>query len=247
MEKLELTGQRFDRLLVLREATPEEKPKDKNGKSKTRSFWICLCDCGKEVIISGRNLNSGNTKSCGCKQKEAVRKINFQDISNKRFGKLVALNVSDKKGKRGELYWHCQCDCGNTKEIMSTHLLQGKTLSCGCINSTNNMKIEKLLKELNISYEKEKSFQDLKGDKNMVLRFDFLIKYKNKIVLFEYQGEQHFYPIDYFGGEQSFKTQVHYDNLKRNYCKINNFPLIEWNYNEIINKENLIKKLEGAI
>lgn len=30
------------------------------------SHWRCLCDCGKEVVVSGHSLARGNTKSCGC-------------------------------------------------------------------------------------------------------------------------------------------------------------------------------------
>ncbi len=54
---INLIGQKFGRLIVIRRAD-----NDKQGKSR----WLCLCDCGKEKIIRGNNLKSGNTKSCGC-------------------------------------------------------------------------------------------------------------------------------------------------------------------------------------
>ena len=38
--------------------------------------WLCLCDCGKEVMVSGANLRSGVTKSCNCLQKETVSIVN---------------------------------------------------------------------------------------------------------------------------------------------------------------------------
>lgn len=56
MRKLELIGQRFERLLVIREA------KQKKG----RILWECLCDCGNICIPHGSSLRSGHTKSCGC-------------------------------------------------------------------------------------------------------------------------------------------------------------------------------------
>ncbi len=49
---IDLTGQRFGKLLVLNECD--------NYKCK------CLCDCGNTSIINKYNLISGNTKSCGC-------------------------------------------------------------------------------------------------------------------------------------------------------------------------------------
>ena len=55
-KKLDLTGQRFGRLVVL-----EEAPKKNN-----KIVWYCKCNCGNEKIISSNNLRSGTTKSCGC-------------------------------------------------------------------------------------------------------------------------------------------------------------------------------------
>ena len=35
-----------------------------------RSYWNCICECGKEKILSGKDVKSGNTKSCGCLERE---------------------------------------------------------------------------------------------------------------------------------------------------------------------------------
>ena len=51
------------------------------------------------------------------------------DITNKRFGKLVALEKA--QSRKGKTYWLCKCDCGNTKEIQTSHLTSGATKSCG--------------------------------------------------------------------------------------------------------------------
>ena len=63
------------------------------------------------------------------------------DITNQRFGKLVA--VSKAASKSGKTYWLCKCDCGNEKEIQTSHLIDGRTKSCGnCgfINDENKVK-----------------------------------------------------------------------------------------------------------
>ncbi|KKM72229.1 hypothetical protein LCGC14_1422620 [marine sediment metagenome] len=58
---IDLTGQKFERLLVVKYA----------GKKKSgATLWLCVCDCSKEKIIIGSHLKNGNTKSCGCLQKE---------------------------------------------------------------------------------------------------------------------------------------------------------------------------------
>ena len=58
MRKLiDLTGQRFGRLLVIRRVECE-----KHGEAK----WLCQCDCGNETAVFGYLLRSGKTSSCGC-------------------------------------------------------------------------------------------------------------------------------------------------------------------------------------
>lgn len=56
-----------------------------------------------------------------------------KDITNQRFGKLVALRKSNLVFPDGELRWECICDCGNTKILPGTRLRRGNVKSCGCI------------------------------------------------------------------------------------------------------------------
>jgi len=63
-------------------------------------------------------------------------------------------------------------------------------------------------------------------------------------VAFEYQGRQHFEPVDYFGGEESFKYIQELDNRKKKICRKNKVKLIEWNYNENIEESILFQKLK---
>lgn len=57
----------------------------------------------------------------------------FKDLSGLRFERLVVLKRSKRKGKRGETYWWCRCDCGTAKEILGTSLNHDRTKSCGCL------------------------------------------------------------------------------------------------------------------
>lgn len=61
MNRKDLTGERFGKLIVIR----FEGYKVFNDGHK-RSKWFCKCDCGKEITVMGGALTSGNTKSCGC-------------------------------------------------------------------------------------------------------------------------------------------------------------------------------------
>lgn len=59
----DLSSMKFGRLSVISRAD-----NSKSGKA----MWKCRCDCGNKVIVDGYSLRSGNTKSCGCLQREIV-------------------------------------------------------------------------------------------------------------------------------------------------------------------------------
>lgn len=62
---VDITGQVFNRLTVL----------SFDGRTKDRKLrWLCVCVCGNQARVAGRNLRSGNTKSCGCLMVETTRK-----------------------------------------------------------------------------------------------------------------------------------------------------------------------------
>lgn len=62
----------------------------------------------------------------------------------------------------------------------------------------------------------------------------------------EYQGRQHYEPIEHFGGEEHFKHQQENDVKKKALCKTHGITLIEWSYMEDITEANLIKHLSKA-
>lgn len=65
--KLDLVGQRFGKLVVIKRAGS-----DKHWKT----LWECQCDCGSPpLIVVGSNLTKGNSKSCGCTKREHMSKL----------------------------------------------------------------------------------------------------------------------------------------------------------------------------
>lgn len=159
---IDLTNQRFGRLTVLQ----------RDGSKNNQATWKCLCDCGNFISVRGSQLRSGRCKSCGCLIKEKASETHFQNLKEKRFGKLVALSfkIEDKI-----TYWLCQCDCGNKIWVRQGNLKNNHTTSCGCLKSKAEEKIAKILTENNVPFKKEYSFSDLLSNKNFPLRFDFAI------------------------------------------------------------------------
>ena len=76
----DLTGQKFGRLLVIREV---ETPEGKDGKKR---WWLCKCDCGNYKIASAYTLiNKKGTKSCGCLIKERGFSRCYLRLAGKQF------------------------------------------------------------------------------------------------------------------------------------------------------------------
>lgn len=204
------------------------------------TFWRCKCKCGKMISVRAPDLKSGNTSSCGCNKRK--------DLSGKIFGDLKVIQYDEQKSKSlKHTYYKVQCVCGKIFSTRGENLLQLRTTSCGCQNSSYSERIiEKILEESKIPFKTEYSFSDLLGNNTNPLRFDFVIFNKEKITIIECQGEQHYNPIDHFGGEKQFLRQQSYDNKKREYCKQHNLKLIEipyWDFDKIDSEYllNLIK------
>lgn len=219
--KYDLTGQKINHLTVL-EKTDN---RDTSGNIK----WLCKCDCGNLTEVSSTRLVSGEAKSCGCLNKQALEKgrgSNFQDLTGQKFGELTVLErCENKEFENGVLavQWLCQCSCGNKTKVLASNLRTGNTQSCGLCqnNSHGNIKINQILTEANIPFEKEKRFNTCK-DKSY-LPFDF---YVDNRYLIEYDGKQHFKENGLFNYESTHK----HDIIKSQWCKANNIPLIRIPY-----------------
>lgn len=127
------------------------------------------------------------------------------------------------------------CDKHGDFEQNALSHLQG----AGCPNckkSKGEMKIKNFLIENNIIYEPQKKFEECKNI--LLLPFDFYLPDYN--VLIEYDGEQHFKPSEFFGGEEAYNKTVINDNIKNEYCKINNIDLIRIAYYEYNNIEKIL-------
>lgn len=126
---IDLTGQRFDKLVVL------EKTESKKGHTN----WKCRCDCGNICDKTSEYLKrKGLPRDCGCSKKVTQKRKRAEERENRlvgqRFGHLTVLKrldytTSDKKS----YYWLCKCDCGNFKEVPTINLTSGHTKSCGCL------------------------------------------------------------------------------------------------------------------
>ena len=118
----DLTGQRFGRLVVIR-----KDGKDNSGHIK----WLCKCDCGNEISVSGDSLRGNKTKSCGCYNKERTSEASIKDLTGMKFNRLTVIKENGRD-KHGKVRWLCKCECGNEITVDGASLTSGNTKSCGC-------------------------------------------------------------------------------------------------------------------
>lgn len=130
---------------------------------------------------------------------------------------------------------------GEFEQTPSNHI----HAKCGCPHckeSKGEKKVKKFLEENNIILIRQHKFNDCKNINQ--LPFDFYLPEHNLCI--EYDGELHYNPKKYFGGEAGLKETQKRDQIKTNYCLNNNINLLRipyWdfkNINEILQKELLL-------
>jgi hypothetical protein len=100
-----------------------------------------------------------------------------------------------------------------------------------CNESHGEKNIGSYLSMNNITYIPQCTFDGCKDKRK--LPFDFYLPELN--ICIEYDGEQHFKAVDYFGGKEGLKIRQLHDQIKTDYCKNNNISLLRIKYDE--NKE----------
>lgn len=219
----DITGLRSGKLVAI-------KPTDKRS-SNQGIIWLCQCDCGNISYVPARKIISKSIQSCGCSRKN-YKPVNKIDLLNQRFGLLTVIEDIGERDNYGQAIWLCKCDCGNLTKVRSKDLRSGNTRSCGCQrnNSYGESKIVSILKNANINFIREKTFDSCRFIKtNTSARFDFYLPDYNTLI--EYDGVQHFIQgKGYFDNEEKFyKTQMN-DIYKTKWCHDNNITLIRIPY-----------------
>jgi len=197
----------------------------KRTRKSDKGYYYAIFQCpvcGKNFETSINHVTMGRTKTCGCSR----------DLTGRRYGKLTVIKNTGKKVKSDDhLLWLCRCDCGNYKEVNAGSLTTGLTLSCGCLKSKGEQKVSSILRENNISFNQEETFEDcIDPETNTKLRFDFYLPKHNCCI--EYDGIQHFEPSKRFGGEKAYKIRKRKDKLRDKYCEENDILLIRIPYTD---------------
>ena len=212
---------------------------DKESFSLTNKKIKIYCkNCNKWFIQKkSKHLSGSGCIECSGKVKYTTEK--FIKKSKEIFGEnKFDYSKCKYTGMLHKVILICN-DCKKEFEICALNHIHGKQ---GCSNCKSKSQGEdivyKYLTENNISFETQKCFKDCKNKRN--LPFDFYLPDYNTCI--EYQGQQHYTPLKFFGGQESFEYRQKCDQIKREYCKKNNIVLLEIKYDE--NIEEVLKKFK---
>ena len=189
--------------------------------------------CGTTYLIRAHDLLKGNSSRCPkCAHDSRAEK---KSMTTEEF----IIKMQEKWGnefevlgeyKRSQIKIKVRHQCGHEYKVVPASLLMGFGCPRCCHNNSKGCrKIEDFLQDNNFDYITEFKIKECKH--KLPLPFDFAILEKDKIkLLIEYDGQQHFEPIDFFGGEKAYLLTKQRDNIKNRYCNNNNIKLLRISY-----------------
>ena len=207
------------------------------------------CKCGNIFYANLSSFLHGGKRHC----KECAM-IGFREKKRKgiEYYKRLVEEISDSELLSDDYIdassdlLKFKCSCGNIFYASLSNFKSGKYYCNFCTSNVSKMEIEteRFLQNKNINYKYQYGFEDLKGTKGSKLLFDFAIfNDKNKIYcLIELDGKQHFEPVDFFSGEESFLKLKEHDRRKNNYCHNNKLYLVRIPYYEKHNLDFILEK-----
>lgn len=173
-------------------------------------------------------------KGTGCPYCSAKTHEQFLKEVNDIHGDVYTYLTRFKNSTERMVIQHKECEY--TWSVLPGYLLDKRRLgrvycpNCGSVRSKGELTISGLLTDFNIKYESEYTFSDCVYES--LLRFDFAIfnDFNELKFLIEYDGEQHFFPVDFAGkgeewAEEQFKETQKRDSIKNDYCNDNGITL----------------------
>lgn len=213
---------------------PLEEYKGANTKIKVK----CL-KCGHIREVTPSNLLTHGEGCPGCLNRITCLEDMIKE-ANRIHNNKYDYSKSIYTGRHNKTTIICPIH-GEFEQEIGSHLS-----GCGCPkcnSSKGELKIAEILDRLNILYIpqfKVKNKEYFPNHKQLEIDFQFV--YNNKEYFIEYNGKQHYVPVEYFGGKIKFEHQQERDINLRKYCSNNNISLLEIPYTENLeNIENIIK------
>jgi len=202
-----------------------------NYNSRNNFIKIICPEHGIFEQNAGSHLQGVGCKKC-YHEKMTYDTETFIKLAKEKHGNLYDYSLVNYKHSTKKVKIICK-NHGIFEQTAHTHLRGAGCPICKSSRGENEVRL--FLENNNVEFEPQKTFEDCKNLN--YLPFDFYLPEYNMCI--EYDGMQHFKPIQFFGGEKALKLTKDHDKIKSKYCKDNNIKLLRIKYNE--NVENKLK------
>lgn len=217
-----------------------------NPYTEKREDNLKLGAIGGKINSSGRMCKG--SRSCGCKQKNSFVNANtkgliIEDLSGQILNNWKVIEKTNFIDSNRSYYYIVQSNIyPEFYDIISgRHLKDGRCARADLAKKTYcdlqfplvhpkgrlskfEQKMLEMLQSLNLHSETQVRFDNCKD--KIPLPFDFMVLKNNQKWIIEIDGEQHFLPIESWGGEDKLRMQRAHDLIKNRFCFNNNIPLI---------------------
>lgn len=219
----------------------------KSWASKEESVWHCSkCDHNFKrspfIMFSQKSLTCPWCETHPFEYSKEIIQEKAKELWGNEYTFLDIDIIKNKNGSKRVLVQHNKC--GFKYSVSLYNFLHGQ--GCPrCKISHGEKKVRDYLIKHNFAFQEQYCIET----NNTYLKIDFYLEENNKKYAIEYNGIQHYKPIEYFDGEQGYKKQVIRDNYKKEYCKLNNIELIIIPYNDesLLNSEELAQRLHSQV
>ena len=212
-------------------------PLEPYKNSKTKILMRCLIDNYEWKIRPNDALNISGCPYCKkIKMQQYLGKTHSEFIEQLRIINPYIEILGIYIGSKEKILCRCLID-GHEWNACASHLLHYHGCPKCYQKSRGEKVIENILRNYNISFVSQKRFSDCKF--KYPLSFDFYLNKYN--ICIEYQGNQHYIPVEFFGGNKSLELQKIKDEIKREYCIDTDKFLLEIPYWDFNNIEDILK------
>mgnify|MGYP004650252201 FL=1 len=182
---------------------------------------VCGCECHRAL-----NACLDNPFACtNCDTQKTNNMLSIEDAKAQLDSLFEGqIELLEYKGQLEQNYYRCK-KCGKIFKRKQVCMMTSKGCpSCDKKKSFGEKLMGQILNDNHIIFEEQFVAPDFPHQ-----RFDFVVFDKNKQIQYfiEVQGEQHFKPVEIWGGEKGLQRQQARDNKKREYCKRMGIPLYE--------------------
>lgn len=215
----------------------------------TATKILCRCKiCNNEWMITPNKLLQGRgCPQCASQKLHLAYSKSHEEFINELKNVNPSITILDEYyNGRTKIRYKCNI-CGKISISTPCKLLNLESGCHFCKSSIGEQKIFCFLLDCKVLFEREKYFEDCRDKRR--LPFDFYLPDYN--ICIEFQGEQHFRPVDfsYTPTEESknkaiekFKGIQKRDEIKAEYCRQKGMRLLTIDYKQIKNIESILTK-----